>query len=75
MEIAKRLGLVIHWIGFVIGLFFFGLFVFISLSGAESDALYVRGIGFLIFTVASSIGWLIRYIIAGKIPFLPWKKT
>lgn len=75
MEIAKRLGLVIHWIGFVIGFFFFGLSLFAGLSGAESDGLNVSIYGLIFFLISTSFGWLIRYIIIGKIHFLPWKKS
>ncbi len=70
MEIAKRLALVLHWMGFVGGVFFGGIALFVFFAQGEVSALLSFPVIFLFFT---AIGWLIRYIIVGKVHFLPWK--
>jgi len=84
MSIADRLGLVIHWIGFGCGLF---IAVLIAYNGYQ-NILYVRTVmgvldiqylfeSILIlppaFLLPLMLGWLIRYVLSGKVHILPFK--
>ena len=84
MSIADRLGLVIHWIGFGCGLF---ISVLIAYNGYQ-NILYVRTVmgeldtsylfeSILIlppaFLLPLMLGWLIRYVLSGKVHILPFK--
>ena len=70
MEIAKRLALVLHWMGFVGGSFLGGVAIFVFFTAGEDAALFSAPVIFLFFTAN---GWLLRYIIVGKVHFLPWR--
>ena len=70
MEIAKRLALVLHWMGFVGGAFLGGVAIFVFFAQGEVAALFSAPVIFLFFTLN---GWLLRYIIVGKVHFLPWR--
>ena len=70
MEIAKRLALVLHWMGFVGGSFLGWAALSTSFGGGEDAGLFLAPIIFLFFTAN---GWLLRYIIVGKVHFLPWR--
>ena len=84
MSIADRLGLVIHWIGFGCGLFITGLIVY----NGFLNLMYVRTVvggldtqflfeSFLLlapaFLLLLMLGWLIRYVLSGKVHILPFK--
>ena len=84
MSIADRLGLVIHWIGFGCGLFITGM---IAYNGFQ-NLMYVRTVmggldiqylfeSILIlppaFLLPLMLGWLIRYVLSGKVHILPFK--
>lgn len=73
MEILKRLGFVIHWLGFVLGGVFslMGMLVFFfNDSFFESIGIFlmISGLGLLV----CFLGWVIRYIFSGKVNFFPW---
>ena len=70
MGIAERLGWLIHWLGFLGGFFIF----IISLILGWEDIL-VRFVGGIIFTICWGIGWFIRWILVGKVKFLPWQQN
>ena len=70
MEILKRLALVIHWIGFIVGVI---TFLLISFSDGSIQGLTKLLLGFFFLILYTGIGWLIRYVISGMIHFLPWK--
>mgnify|MGYP006232283907 CR=1 FL=1 len=70
MEIAKRLALVLHWMGFVGGAFLGWLALTYVWDGGEDAAAFLAPVIFLFFTAN---GWLLRYIIVGKVHFLPWR--
>ena len=84
MSIADRLGLVSHWTGFITGAI---LSIAVAYDGYE-DLMYVRTLtdkldyDFLfeslllliaIFVLPLLLGWLIRYILCGKVHILPFK--
>ena len=77
MEILSRLALVIHWIGFLIGLSF-SLFLMRALLFNETNDspdffMYLAiALGFIIPWL---IGWVIRFILVGNINLLPWAKV
>ena len=72
----ERLALVIHWFGFLIGIFIFFLFMGV---GFTSDQTGLQGAA-PFFTapvfafIPWGIGWLIRFIVVGKVKSLPWEK-
>ena len=70
MEILKRLALVIHWIGFIVGVI---TFLLISFSDGDIFGLTRLLLGIFFLFLYTGIGWLIRYVISGMINFLPWK--
>ena len=74
MEIVKRLALMIHWIGFLLGSFFFLGFM---IGGFFVDGLEDSVTAFLaapvMLVLFAGIGWLIRFILVGKINFYPWR--
>lgn len=70
-EFFNRLGLVIHWIFFLITLLLFYLW--------WSDPSFFDDIGatkwwqmFIACLVPNSIGWVIRFLLSGKNNFLPF---
>ena len=81
---AERLGITIHWIGFVIGLLaggtgVYGLYMNVttqrSLDGSLQwefiyDSLLLIPVFFLLPLLA---GWFIRWLLVGKTHFLPFK--
>ncbi|MDB0070451.1 hypothetical protein N9F72_03765 [Gammaproteobacteria bacterium] len=83
MSIADRLGLVSHWAGFITGAI---LSIYNTYDGYE-DLMYVRTLydnyyvfwfGSLLVVIAFFVlplllGWLIRYILSGKVHILPFK--
>jgi hypothetical protein len=84
MSIADRLGLVSHWTGFITGAI---LSITVTYNGYE-NLMYVRTLtdkldyDFLfeslllliaIFVLPLLLGWLIRYILCGKVHILPFK--
>jgi hypothetical protein len=84
MTIADRLGLVSHWTGFITGAI---LSIAVAYDGYE-DLMYVRTLtdkldyDFLfesllvlipVFLLPLLLGWLIRYILSGKVHILPFK--
>jgi hypothetical protein len=77
-----RLGLVIHWAGFVLGTFFFVLFsvsiLIIELDHLNfRDALEIRTstifLAFLGLLASNIVGWIVRFILTGNKSFFPWK--
>ena len=81
MDILHRFALVVHWSGFITGIastcvmFWIGT---VPSSDVEDPQLYVRFAFFLfgIFTffACTGMGWMARFVLSGKIHFLPWKK-
>lgn len=80
----NRLGLVIHWISFLVGIMiativiynaFLNLTTIRSLDGGY-DTQYLIDSALLLIPISILpllLGWLIRYILSGKVHFLPWK--
>ena len=84
MSIADRLGLVIHWIGFGCGLFITGLIVYngflnlmyVRTVMGELDTSYLFESILILppaFLLPLMLGWLIRYVLSGKVHILPFK--
>ena len=85
-EILNIFALVIHWLGFLSGLgcvfvvsYFFMYQGFFQESDGGPLLIFWSNLWFTLFFGASlfigftGIGWLIRYILYGKIHILPWK--
>jgi hypothetical protein len=83
MSIADRLGLVSHWTGLITGAI---LSISATYNGYEDlmyvktsyDNYYVFWFGSLLVVIAFFVlplllGWLIRYILSGKVHILPFK--
>ena len=71
MGIVSRIGLVIHWFGFLLGAFFFAFLIFTGFEESSGPAFFTAPFLYFLF---SGLGWLIRYILVGRIKLLPWKK-
>ena len=76
MNILKGFSLAVHWGSFLSGILFALTSLYISvlpnLSNIQRFGLVVFAL--IIFFSCSGLGWLARYILVGKIHFLPWKK-
>ena len=80
-SIAQRLGLVIHWTGFMITALFliFAIFDRFTLSSgapAYFDELlfdHIFNPEYFPLQISFLIGWLIRFILVGKVHILQWK--
>ena len=70
MEIVKRLALVLHWMGFVGGVLLGAVSLLMFFTEGLVAPLFLAPVIFLFFTAN---GWLLRYIIVGKVHFLPWR--
>jgi hypothetical protein len=72
----ERLGLVIHWFGFLVGVFFFLTLMIVGFmsneTGLQGAAPFFSAPVFAL--IPWGIGWLIRYIAVGKVKSLPWEK-
>tara|TARA_X000000368_G_scaffold295996_1_gene235590 strand:- start:316 stop:564 length:249 start_codon:yes stop_codon:yes gene_type:complete len=79
MDILHRFALIVHWFSFIVGVVFFSVLVYIAFFEAQEPT---RGIikelvllfAPVIFIGCHGMGWLFRFVISGKIHFLPWKK-
>ena len=72
-DFVDRLGLVIHWSGFLLGASIVLVFLFTGIFGTDKDSLSILPYTPFFFALFSSFGWLIRFILSGKNHFLPWK--
>jgi len=79
MEILKRIALIAHWVGFISAILFGLLFmshteVTFANGGIET---HQRVLGLLLSMLAffscSGLGWMVRFILMGKVHFLPWR--
>tara|TARA_B100002019_G_C21232351_1_gene580771 strand:+ start:119 stop:349 length:231 start_codon:yes stop_codon:yes gene_type:complete len=70
MEILKRLALVIHWFWFVVGVFS-AMYVINTFGESLVDKATLGG---AVFVASTFSGWVVRFILVGKIPFLPFTK-
>jgi hypothetical protein len=61
----ERLALVIHWIGFIIGVWALVGVVFMM----EENLAF----GALSFMVPHTCGWLVKFIFTGNGSFFPWQ--
>ena len=87
MSIADRLGLVVHWIGFGCGLFIAVLvayngyqnILYVRTVMGELDysflfeSFLLLAEAFLLLLLPLMLGWLIRYVLSGKVHILPFK--
>ena len=80
MDILHRFALLVHWSSFVVGLGFGSVMLiygFIPSSDADMT-LYMRFLfivfGVFTFFACTGMGWMARFVLSGKIHFLPWKK-
>ena len=81
MEMLKRFALVIHWVSFVSGILFGLLLIGLSMTPDFSNAgteifqrVLLFFLGLFSFFAFSGLGWLSRFVLIGKVHFLPWKK-
>ena len=78
----NRLGLVLHWIGFVFQfLFLFGYFPIMVLGGGVEDIFriiifdwYRADTEEIIFVWVAIASWPINFILTGNKSFLPWRR-
>ena len=85
MDILHRFALIIHWFSFIVGTlaslgFIYGLYLNLtevrSLDGSFDGQFIIQSMILipLTFVSCNGLGWLFRFVISGKIHFLPWKK-
>jgi hypothetical protein len=66
----KRLGLVIHWLGFIIGI---GSSLFLASVLFNEGIGIAFSLGVIFFVVFHLVGWAVRYILTGNKSIFPWK--
>ena len=85
MDILHRFALIIHWFSFIVGTLASLSFMYIlylnvtevrSPDGGFDELFIIQGSILIPFSFVScaGLGWLFRFVISGKIHFLPWKK-
>jgi len=75
MEIIKKIALAVHWIGFICAIFLGLLFIGWALVPEFADRrVLMFSLGIFGCFSCLGFGWLARFIIVGKVHFLPWKK-
>lgn len=67
----EKFGLIIHWIGFVLGLMLSGGAV-LALQGFATLFVLVP-LAMILFLIPNTLTWGIRRMIVGGNGFLPWK--
>jgi hypothetical protein len=73
-DFLARVGLVIHWFGFIVGgIFFATLMISGFIQSGSGDVALFFGAPVMWF-VFWGMGWLIRYILSGKCDPLPYKQ-
>ena len=86
-SIAQRLGLVIHWAGVLVTALFLVYTLIFSLEHSGGDGLlsyllsyldeflfdHILNDEFFPLQILFLIGWVIRFILVGKVHILPWK--
>lgn len=74
MELLKKFALIIHWVGFVCAIFLGLLFIGFALVPEFSDQrVLMFSLGIFACFSCSVLGWLARFVLVGKVHFLPWK--
>ena len=78
MKLLKSFALIVHWASFA-----FGTFIFLHLCSASlmhnNDATLLFSppvmifFGFIVFFFCSTLGWLARVALVGRVHFLPWR--
>ena len=81
MDMLKRFSLVVHWGSFAFGVLY-GLFFILAAVLPDfwnrqpeiNDRLLDFFLGIFLFFSGSGLGWLARFVLVGKVHFLPWRK-
>ena len=79
MNILRRFALLVHWIRFIFGGLLFLNFSTAALRNSVDQTLLMSAgvyifIGIIIFLFCSTLGWLARLALVGRVHFLPWRK-
>lgn len=70
----NKFSLFVHWLGFISAVFFGFLFIGTAIKPEYSDnSILLSLLGVFACVACSGLGWLARYVLVGKINFLPWK--
>ena len=69
-----KFALLVHWFGFIFAIFFGVLFIGTAVKPEyANDSMLLSILGIFACIACSGLGWLARYVLVGKINFLPWK--
>ena len=78
MDILHRFALIVHWSSFVLGLGFGTMLIILGFIAPESTEVFTRILlmvfGVFTFFACTGMGWMARFVLSGKIHFLPWRK-
>ena len=79
MNIFHTFALLVHWISFIFGGLLFLNFSTAALRNSVDQTLLMSAgvyifIGIIIFSFCSTLGWLARLALVGRVHFLPWRK-
>ena len=70
----EKFALLVHWFGFICAIFFGVLFIGTAVKPEyANDSMLLSILGIFACIACSGLGWLARYVLVGKINFLPWK--
>jgi len=79
MNILHTFALLVHWISFIFGGLLFLNFLTAALRNSGDPTLLMSAgvyifIGIIILLFSSTLGWLARLALVGRVHFLPWRK-
>ena len=80
MYILHRFALLVHWSSFVVALGFGSvMLIYGFIPSSDADMTHYMRFLFIVFGVftffaCTGMGWMARFVLSGKIHFLPWKK-
>ena len=78
MDILHRFALIVHWSSFVLGIVFGAMLIILSFIPSDIDMVSQRILlvvfGVFTFFACTGMGWMARFVLSGKIHFLPWRK-
>lgn len=74
MDILKRFALIVHWFSFIFGAFVFAVMMITGIASNGSNDVFIFLFAPIFWFCCWGLGWLFRFVVVGKIPYLPWEK-
>ena len=71
----QRLALLIHWVGFLFGVSFGALFIYLDRIDNSSVGDVAVFIGLGSYIAAHASGWIVSFLLTGNKSIWPWKSN